>query len=58
MTFAEHAKRIRQIEFELEKADYGLGMPRDYERVKHLRVLLEEAREEALAAILALDEAA
>ena len=58
MTFAEHAKRIRHIEFELEKADYGLGMPRDYERVKQLRVALEDARKEALAAILALDEAA
>ena len=58
MTFAEHAKRIRQLELQLEKADYGLGMPRDYERVKQLRVMLEQAREDAIAAILALDEAA
>jgi hypothetical protein len=53
MTFAEHAKRIRQIAFELEKADYGLALPRDYERVQHLRKALAEAQEEARLAYLA-----
>jgi hypothetical protein len=33
MTPEQHAQRIRQIAFMLEKADYGMGMPRDYERV-------------------------
>lgn len=33
----QHAQRIRQLEFMLEKADYGMGMPRDYQRVLELR---------------------
>jgi hypothetical protein len=53
MTFDEHARRIRQIAFELEKADYGMGMPRDHERVQHLRKALAEAQEEARLAYLA-----
>jgi hypothetical protein len=53
MTFDEHAKRIRQIAFELEKADYGLALPRDHERVQHLRKALAEAQEEARLAVLA-----
>lgn len=53
MTFDEHAKRIRQIAFELEKADLGMGMPRDYQRVQHLRKALTEAQEEARLAYLA-----
>jgi hypothetical protein len=52
MTFAEHAKRIRQLAFELEKADFGMGMPREYERVQHLRKALAEAQEEARLAYL------
>ena len=47
MTPEQHAQRIRQLEFQLHKADYGMGMPRDYERVLALRVALEFARKEA-----------
>jgi len=47
MTREQHIKRIRQIAFELEKADHGMGMPRDAERVRHLRDLLERARRDA-----------
>jgi hypothetical protein len=43
MTPAEHAQRIRQIAFKLEKADFGMGMPRDYKHVYALRVALVEA---------------
>jgi hypothetical protein len=42
MTPEQHAQRIRQIAFMLEKADYGLGMPRDYQRVLELRTMLNE----------------
>ena len=35
---------IRQIEFELEKAERGLAMPYDAERVGQLRNMLREAR--------------
>ena len=35
---------IRQIEFELEKAEHGMGMPYDAERVGQLRNMLREAR--------------
>jgi hypothetical protein len=37
---------IRQIEFELEKAGHGLGMPHDTERVARLRHMLREALSE------------
>ena len=47
MTPEQHAQRIRAIEWELYKADYGMGMPRDYERVMTLRMALEWARKEA-----------
>ena len=47
MTPAEHATRIRQIELQLTIADYGLGMPRDYQRILYLRGLLEQARKDA-----------
>jgi len=43
MTPEQHAQRIRQIAFMLEKADYGMGMPRDYQRVLELRIALNEA---------------
>ena len=37
MTPEQAWTRVRQIAFELEKADYGMGMPRDYQRVLELR---------------------
>ena len=44
---------IRQIEFELHKAQHGLGMPYDAERVARLRNMLREARERKLSGRLA-----
>ena len=41
---------IRQIEFELEKAEHGMGMPYDAERVGQLRSMLREARKKKLSA--------
>jgi hypothetical protein len=38
------AATIRQIEFELEKAEHGMGMPYDAENVARLRGMLREAR--------------
>ena len=35
---------IRQIEFELEKAEHGMGMPYDAERVGQLRSMLREKK--------------
>jgi hypothetical protein len=35
---------IRRLEFELEKAEHGLAMPYDAERVGQLRKMLQEAR--------------
>ena len=40
---------IRQIEFELEKAEHGMGMY-DAERVGQLRSMLREARKKKLSA--------
>jgi hypothetical protein len=40
---------IRQIEFELEKAEHGMGMPYDAERVGQLRSMLREARKRKLS---------
>ena len=40
---------IHQIEFELEKAEHGLGMPYDAERVGELRKMLVEARKRKLS---------
>ena len=42
---------IRQIEFELEKAERGLGMPYDGERVGQLRNMLREARKRKLSTL-------
>ena len=56
MTPEQAWTRVRQIAFELEKADYGLGMPRDYSRVLELRVLLEQARKDAAAAEAAAND--
>ena len=41
---------IRQIEFELEKAEHGIGLPYDAERVGQLRKMLVEARKRKLSA--------
>ena len=41
---------IRQIEFELEKAEHDMGLPYDAERVMQLRSLLREARKRKLSA--------
>ena len=41
---------IRQIEFKLEKAEHGLSMPYDSERVMQLRTMLREARKQKLSA--------
>jgi hypothetical protein len=41
---------IRQLEFELEKAEHGMGMPYDAERVGQLRSMLREARKKKLSA--------
>ena len=35
---------IRQIEFELEKAEHGMGLPYDAERVGRLRKMLNSRR--------------
>jgi hypothetical protein len=44
------AATIRQVEFELEKAEHGLAMPYDAERVGQLRKMLVEARKQKLSA--------
>ena len=44
---------IRQIEFELEKAEHGLAMPYDAERVGQLRRMLVEVRKRKLSEGLA-----
>jgi hypothetical protein len=40
---------IRQIEFELEKAEHGMALPYDAERVGQLRKMLIEARKRKLS---------
>ena len=44
---------IRQMEFELEKAERGMAMPYDAERVGQLRKMLVEARKRKLSEGLA-----
>jgi hypothetical protein len=44
---------IRQIEFELEKAEHGMGMPYDAERGMQLRSMLRDAHKRKLSAGLA-----
>jgi hypothetical protein len=44
---------VRQIEFELHKAEHGMGMPYDPERVIQLRHMLREARKRKLSLGLA-----
>ncbi len=41
---------IRQIEFELEKAEHGMALPYDAERVMQWRNMLREARKQTLSA--------
>ena len=41
---------IRHIEVELEKAEHGMGMPYDAERIRQLRSMLREARKKKLSA--------
>jgi hypothetical protein len=40
---------IRQIEFELEKAEHGMAMPYDGEHVAQLRHMRREARKRKLS---------
>ena len=40
---------IRQIEFELHKAEHGMAMPYDGEHVAQLRHMLREARKRKLS---------
>ena len=44
---------IRQIEFELEKAEHGMALPYNAERVGELRKMLVEARRRKLSEGLA-----
>ena len=44
---------IRQIESELEKAEHGMALPYDAERVGQLHKMLVEARKKKLSAGLA-----
>ena len=43
------ATTIQQIEFELQKAEHGMAMPYDAERVMQLRGMLREARKQKLS---------
>ena len=47
MTPAEHAQRIRQIKLQLYIANFGMGMPRDYQNILYLRQLLFQAEKDA-----------
>jgi hypothetical protein len=49
MTPADHAQRIRELEFKLYKAEHGMGMPYSREDVAHYRHLLAEALDAAAA---------
>ena len=50
---ADADRTIRQIELELEKAQHGIALPYDPERVGELRNLLREARKQKLSRALA-----
>jgi hypothetical protein len=43
------ATTIRQIEFDLERAEHGMGLPYDAERVAQLRSMLRDARKRKLS---------
>jgi hypothetical protein len=49
-TIRPSAATIRQIEFELEKAEHGMAMPYDAEHVMQLRSMLRETRKQKLSA--------
>jgi hypothetical protein len=51
-------RTIRQIQFALEKAERGMAMPYDAERVGQLRQMLVEARKRKLSEGLARRDAA
>ena len=51
MTPEQHVQRVRQVALQLERADFGMGMPRDYELVLRLRSHLDQVTTEALQAI-------
>lgn len=51
MTPQQHVTRCRQVAFQLERADYGMGMPRDYQLVCRLKVHFEQCAQEAVIAI-------
>ena len=46
-------REIKSLELELEKAEHGMGMPYDAERVQYLRQLLAQARARKLSEALA-----
>ena len=51
LTPQQHVARVRQVMLQLERADRGLGMPRDYQLVLRLRSHLEQVTNEAMTAI-------
>ena len=53
MKAAQPPSVTRQIEFELEKAEHGMGLRYDAERVMQLRNMLREARKRKLSRALA-----
>jgi formate-dependent nitrite reductase cytochrome c552 subunit len=46
-------REIAQLRLQLEIADHGMGMPRDPERVRDLRKMLDEARQRKVSERLA-----
>jgi hypothetical protein len=50
MTADADSAIIRQLKFELEKAEHGMALPYDTERVGQLRNMLVEARKRKLSA--------
>ena len=46
---ADTDRTIRQIEFELEKAEHGMALPYDAKRVGQLRKMLVEAHKRKLS---------
>ena len=53
ITDTDNDSTVWQIEFELEKAEHGMALPYDAERVGQLRKMLVEARKRKLSAGLA-----
>jgi hypothetical protein len=51
VTYEQFNSRIRHLEFELEKADFGMGMPRDAERVAELCKQLDDLCKEYVAEV-------